>query len=614
MLSPSEEIKARLDIVDVIRQYVPLKPAGLNFVARCPFHNEKSASFNVSPTKQVWHCFGCGRGGDLFSFIMEIEKLNFIEALRLLAPRASVVLTQEQGPNASLRNKVLDILDQAAEFYHFVLLGPAGAQARSYLSSRGVSEEIIKDWRLGYAPDSWDDLLLFLKNKNFKDKEIAAAGLSIEKDAGRSYNRFRGRIMFPIREVNGNTVGFTGRLLPELEKKYENQGKYVNSPQTIVYDKGKMLFGLDKAKQEMRERNIVIVVEGQMDCLTAHQFGFTNVVASSGTALTEDQARLIKRFVSRVAFAFDMDDAGRKALERGSDQAFHSELEASAVIMPAGKDPDECIRRDLEGWKQALANAQPVMEFYLSEILKKYDMETIGGRTSVVKEMLPRIVRLTNLVERDHWLRKLSQAADVNETVLRESLKSLKPEQRNEEVSTYSAAAAPKQRQREELLSEQLIAFLLLYPDLIPTVTPYVPAEQIIGDSNQALYRQLVVYYNKNVAQTDDESIFGYGNFRTWLISQGISAGDIQALDRLAILIEKDFSEINSEAATTSIKEIQNELRRSYLSNRMKAVAKLIGEHESQTPDAERAERLDILLKEFNDLAEEMRNMSAAAD
>jgi DNA primase len=612
MLSPSDEIKARLDIVEIIRQYVPLKPAGLSFVARCPFHNEKSASFNVSPTKQVWHCFGCGRGGDLFSFIMEIEKLTFIEALRLLAPRAGVVLSQEQGPNASLRNKVLDILDQTAEFYHFVLLGPAGAAARDYLTKRGVSEEIIKEWRLGYAPDSWDDLILFLKDKGFKDKEISAAGLSIEREAGRNYNRFRGRIMFPIREVNGNTIGFTGRLLPELEKKYEGQGKYVNSPQSIVYDKSRVLFGLDKAKQAMRENDFAIVVEGQMDCLTAHQFGFNNVVASSGTALTEEQARLLKRFVSRVAFAFDTDSAGRKALDRGSDQAFHSELEALIVIVPEGKDPDECIRRDLEGWKEALKQARPVMEYYLEEACKIHDTETAAGRKAIVREILPRIARLANSVERDFWFKKLSQAADVNEVVLREFQSSIKSPA--ETAPAVEALPEKEEKKREELLSEQLVALLLLFPDLIPTVSPYVPAEQVIGLSNQTLYRQLVVYYNKNVTRTDEEDIFSYGNFRAWLQNQGLSAGDIQALDRLAILVEKEFVDINPEAASASVKNIQNELRRSYLSRRIKAVAKLIGELESQTPDAERNQRLDVLLKEFNDLAEEMRSMTTSAE
>ncbi len=619
MLNQSDEIKSRLDIVEIIRQYVPLKPVGTNFLARCPFHNEKTPSFTVSPTKQVWHCFGCGRGGDLFSFIMEIEKISFLEALRLLAPRAGVVLQQTNTQETSLRNRLLDLLVEATNFYHRTLLTDSKARpALNYIINRGLSEDIIREWEIGYAPDDWDDVINFLLHKGFKIKEIALAGLAIERAGNdRAYNRFRGRIIFPLREVNGNVIGFTGRLLPDFEKRDINQGKYVNSPQTLVYDKSKVLFGLDKAKQSIRENNLVIIVEGQMDCLTAHQFGFKNVVASSGTALTLEQAMILKRYTPRVAFAFDMDEAGRLALERGSEQAFKLELEALTINLPAGKDPDECIRRDLVGWENSLAQAQPVMDYYLKLALQKHDNNTATGRRAIVHDILPRLLNLVNVIEQDFWVKKISQAVDINENFLREAMtkiKKFKTADFNTEVNNSLLESANKQT-REEILSEQFVALLLAFPDLIPLFSPYVAVEQISGAINQLLYRQLVVYYNKNITQLEDGvSLFKYNEFRTWLANQGLAAGDIAALDRLAVLIEKNFVDLTAEEANLSLKGIQKELRRFYLTQRLKSVAKLIGELESQTQSLERDERLETLLKEFNDLAEEIRQFSSLAE
>ncbi len=618
MTSPADEIKSRLDIIEVIRGYVPLRPAGLNFVARCPFHNEKTASFNVSPTKQVWHCFGCGKGGDLFSFIMEIEKISFIEALRLLAPRAGVELKSESGPRASERNRILDLLEQASEFYNRTLLSQVGLKAKEYIKGRGMDQALVENWEIGYASDSWDDLVNFLRSKNFSENEIIKAGLGIKQQgATHVYNRFRARIMFPIREINGNVIGFSGRILPEFAERDKTQGKYVNSPQTIVYDKSHVLFGLDKAKMAIREHDLAIVVEGQMDCVTAHQFDYANVVASSGTALTFEQAMLLKRFTRRVAFAFDMDAAGRQALERGSDQAFEADLEALVVTLPTGKDPDECIRNDFDGWKASITNAKPVIQYYLDEALNEFDYESSSGRRSISDMLLKKIARLSNSVERDFWIKKLSQSINSDEASLREALKIVLVKQKSQEVAEVqkTVVTPPLPPDREEILSEQLLALLLAFPELIEVVGPYIPAEQLSGSSNQALYRQLVVYYNKSIARSEEaNSSFSFNEFRSWLQAQDFSAVDLNIIDRLAILIERTFAEINAEDAARSVKEIQSELRRSYLSRRLKAVAKLIGELESQSQNEERDERLNVLLREFNDLAEDLRQLAIVSN
>ncbi len=617
MLSPSDEIKARLDIVEIIRQYMPLKAAGTNFIGRCPFHNEKTPSFNVSPTKQVWHCFGCGKGGDLFSFIMEIEKLTFPEALRLLAPRAGVVLQRESGPEISKRNRILDLLDQAARYYHDILLHQtSGEPARNYLMKRGLKKETIHDWMIGYAPESWDDVITFLKSKKFSDDEIFMAGLSARKaETGRYYNRFRGRVMFPLREVNGNVVGFTGRILPDFADR-DLQGKYINSPQSIVYDKSKLIFGLDKAKLAIREKESVIIMEGQMDCVTAHEAGFQNVIATSGTALTAEQVRLLQRYTNRVAFAYDTDAAGHLAVERGSEHTLAAELETNIIVLPEGKDPDECIRLNPEGWKKAVEETMPVMEYYIKEISKHIDISSTTDLRAIVKKISPKLAKIVNRVEQDYWVKHVSQLISVDESIIREAvIKAQTPVQTVDEQPRHQHD--PAGANRPELLSEQLLGLLLRFPTFIDSVASRLPIDQIVGSANQAIYRQLVIYYNKNKAsgssQTDrKQEALDYMALRSWLLDYGHdSASDIQALDRLALLVERNFFETTFEQAQALIGTSIKELRHFYLNSRLKVVTRLIFELESRRDrTAADEDRLLDLLKEFKGLAEEIRQLS----
>ncbi len=617
MLNPSDEIKARLDIVEVIRQYLPLKAAGTNFTGRCPFHNEKTPSFTVSPTKQVWHCFGCGKGGDLFSFIMEIEKLSFPEALRLLAPRAGVVLKRETGPLASQRNRVLDALDQAARFYHNLLLTqPAGEPARNYLSQRGLKLETLKDWEVGYAPDSWDDVITFLKSKKFSDEDILLAGLSARKvETGRFYNRFRGRVMFPLREINGNIVGFTGRILPQFENQ-DRQGKYVNSPQSIVYDKSKLVFGLDKAKQAIRDAGVALLVEGQMDCITAHEAGFSNTVASSGTALTAGQVKLLQRYTNKVALAYDMDSAGRLAAERASEQTLAAEMETVIIALPEGKDPDECIRVNPEGWKNAINEAKPIMEYFVEEIIAPLDLSTVSDKRLALKKLLPHLQKIVNTIERDFWIKKISQIIDIDEVSVRQTVIN-QPKALFDREQVVGRPAEEISRSRPELLSEQLLGLLLRFPSYIDSVVSRLPIDQVAGSSFQTLYRLLVIYYNKiNVSGSDKserkQESLDFAAFRNWLIDYSQdTANDVQVLDRLALLVERNFFETTFEQAQTLIGTSIKELRHYYLNSRLKVVTRLIFELESRRDRTSADEdRLLELLKEFKGLAEEIRQVS----
>ncbi|HPY99517.1 MAG TPA: DNA primase, partial [bacterium] len=315
-MSPAEEIKAKLDIVEVIREYLQVKAVGVNFQALCPFHREKSPSFVISPDKQIWHCFGCGKGGDVLSFVQEMEGLSFPDTLRLLAPKAGVVLRQAAAGEYSKRGRLLDCLESAARQYVNYLENDAtGRRMKAYLLKRGLSENTIKDWQIGYGSEQWTAMFDYLRSQKFTEQEIFAAGLAGRSERGSVYDRFRDRIIFPIREASGTLIAFTARVNPEKADTVTG-GKYINSPQTEVYDKSRVLFALDKAKKAIKERGFAIVVEGQMDAIACHQHGFTNTVASSGTALTREQLKLLKRFSNNLVLSFDMDSAGQLAADR----------------------------------------------------------------------------------------------------------------------------------------------------------------------------------------------------------------------------------------------------------------------------------------------------------
>ena len=442
-MSQAEEVKSKLDIVEVIREYIPVKAVGANFQALCPFHNEKSPSFVISPDKQIWHCFGCGRGGDVFSFVMEKEGLGFMEAMRQLAPKAGVTLLNENPAEYSKRNRILDILELAGKYYAYSLNSSVNKNALNYLRARGLKEETIKEWQLGSSPDNWDSLYNFLKarplsGKKFTNDEMFEAGLIIKKDPTRGqsgyYDRFRDRIMFPIWDVNNNLIAFTARVNPDKEKT-EKMGKYINSPQSAVYDKSRVLFALNKAKMAIRKADLAIVVEGQMDAISCHQAGFTNVVASSGTALTREQVTLLKRFTNNIALSFDMDDAGQMAADRGIKEVLAQEMNLKIIVLPYGKDPDECLKNNPADFKKAVEEAKPMLEYYFTKISDGLDLKELDNKQAVTKKMLAMISLVSNNLERDFWLKKVAADLEINENVLRESLERILQITHNSELT-----------------------------------------------------------------------------------------------------------------------------------------------------------------------------------
>ncbi|OHA00795.1 MAG: hypothetical protein A3C07_01990 [Candidatus Sungbacteria bacterium RIFCSPHIGHO2_02_FULL_47_11] len=480
MLSPVEEIKSRLDIADVIQGYVRLHKAGINYKALCPFHAEKTPSFFVSPTRQIWHCFGgCGKGGDIFKFIMEIEGLDFPEALRLLAIRAGVVLRREDPSIRSERNRLYDICETAAQiFTESLQRTPA---TKKYLSERGVKDETVRDFRLGFAPQSWDFLLKLLLQKGFRREDVEKAGLAVKSEDGQSwYDRFRSRIMFPIADVNGHIIGFGGRIfaLPSESlsarqaglakegmksssaKATEDAAKYINTPQTMIYDKSRVLYGFDKSKQEIRSKNQVVIVEGYMDCVMSYQAGVKNTIAVSGTALTPQQLTALKRLCDTMISSFDTDSAGEGATKRSLALAAQFEFERKIASIPIGKDPADAVLENPDAWKEAVERAEPVVEFYFGKARRQYNPRTPDGKKAIAGLLVPYIAELANEVEKAHWVGELSSLLNIREEAVWAELQRYRPAvpyTPAEDVSRNKIAVSTRRLMLEE-------RFLALFP------------------------------------------------------------------------------------------------------------------------------------------------------
>jgi len=427
-MSDTQTIKDRVDIVQFISEYVPLKKAGVNWKACCPFHGEKTPSFMVNAERQFWHCFGCGKSGDIFSFLQEMEGVEFPEALKILAERAGVEIKHFKSDiDKGKKNRIYEVNAKAAYFYHqFLLTMPAAQSARDYLRDRGVSEESIKKWQIGFIPEQWDLLTKYLLKNNFTVDDLLLAGLVVKNENRRSfYDVFRGRVMFPIKDIYGNIIGFTGRILVETE---HSGGKYVNTSQTPVFDKSRAVYGLDLAKMEIKNKDEIILVEGQMDVIANHAIGLTQAVAASGTALTEGHLQLLKRYSQNILFAFDADEAGIKAAKRGIDIAVGLGMNVKIITLPpdAGKDADECIQKSPEMWRQAVSQAQGVMSWYFSLIFGKYDNNNPRDRQKIAEELVTEIEKIPKLIEKDTWYKKLADKLGSDINTLKDIAKTLK--------------------------------------------------------------------------------------------------------------------------------------------------------------------------------------------
>jgi len=446
-----EQIRAASDIVEIIGGYFPLKRAGANFVALCPFHREKSPSFNVNPHKQIFHCFGCHKGGDVFTFVQEYEHIPFMDAVRRLAERANIVLELDTQPGQrearGVKESLLALHEQLTQRWQNCLANEAAGQlARDYLAKRGVSAEAVKRFRLGAAPEAWDDTVNWAKSRGFDLPLVEKGGLIIRKEeTDRWYDRFRGRLMFPICDEQGRVIGFSGRVLSGDEK----TAKYVNSPETPIFTKGRVIYGLDKAKRAMLDAGFAIVCEGQLDLIACHTHGVENVVAPQGTALTADHARILKRYVSEVVLCFDSDNAGQNAAARSLDPLLAAGLAIRVATVPAPHDPDSFIK-ELGGpaFAELVGKAEGYFDYRLNRLCEQEDITTDRGRKAVLKEMAEGLLKSNDQVLIERHAQKTALRLGVRpEAVLAELKKSRRthPSQplAEEDVPTEEPASAP---------------------------------------------------------------------------------------------------------------------------------------------------------------------------
>lgn len=505
MATPVEEIKERLNIVDVVQEYVPLKKAGANHKGRCPFHNEKTPSFTVSESKQFFHCFGCGKGGDVFTFIEQAEGVEFAEALRMLAAKANVELRPTNPREHNERTRILDCLTSAADFYATTLrTAPQAQRARDYLAQRSVTQETTTTFHLGYSPDSWDALITHLHTQQFTDREIEHAGLSIRSPKTKGYyDRFRSRLMFPIHNAHGNVIGFGARTLDPNQK----EAKYINSPQTPVYNKSAVLYAIHMAKPFIQKMDAAVIMEGYMDVITAHQAKFRNVVAASGTALTHEQIRLLKRYSNNVILAFDADAAGLSAAWRGMQVAIQEGMNIKVLVLPPGQDPDDLIKQDPQEFRNRAIAAKPFMEHAFDTVITPLDLTNVLHKKKAAQELLPMIAQFPDAIEQTHYIQKLATMLNVEAAVLEEKINTLKKAARrsanvaamSSSSSTSSASSNIQQPAKDYLTTvvERLLAMVSLLPQEFGTVQSRIKPEDITNSTLQALYKSLVDLYNR---------------------------------------------------------------------------------------------------------------------
>ncbi len=511
------EIKQKLDLADYIGESVDLRKSGTSFKGLCPFHGEKTPSFYVTPARETWKCFGCGRGGDIFSFVMERETIDFPEALRRLAPRAGVELTERTTREDARRKRLREALEAAIAFYHQVLtVHSSGQPALEYLRERGFTDSTVETFQLGWAPESWDALSrALIERRGFRAEDMEEAGLATRR-SGRTtvYDRFRGRIIFPIRDASGGATGLGGRVIGQTT----DGPKYLNSPATPLFDKSRTLYLIDRAKGAIRRAGVAVLVEGNTDALMAHQQGFDNVVGTLGTALTAAQVELLTRYAPRIAMAYDVDAAGQSAATFGATElsALVGEIERSpyrgrltdvdVVRLPEGRDPDELMRDDPDAWRTATEQPQPIMEYLIDHYARRHDPRSIPGREKLVNAVMPTLRQITDPVRRDGYLQLLARRSGVDERVLLETLRRPAPATSGrgardahsgnrinlDSVMATPDALDPQAVERAlEPVESTLLRLLLLQPGMVGRLTGRLTPDMLVTTPARELWTAL---------------------------------------------------------------------------------------------------------------------------
>lgn len=590
-MDETELIKEKINIVDLISEYLPLKKTGVNFKALCPFHSEKTPSFIVSAERQIFKCFGCNRGGDIFTFLMEKEGMDFKEALEFLAKKAGVILQRRTDNKKDLRERLFEANLKAQEFFHYILTKhKLGQRALKYLKVRGLTDSSIEVFGLGYAPNSWESLTKFLIKRGFNAQEIVAAGLAVASKSS-CYDRFRGRIIFPLIDAKEKLRGFSGRALSS------QQPKYINTPQTAIFDKGNFLFGLNFAKGEIRTKKEAIMVEGEMDVILSHQAGFKNVVASKGTALTSGQIELMKRYCEALSLCFDMDLAGDSASKRGIEMADQAGFNIKVIRLKQGKDAAEVIKTDPKAWQQATEETLPIYDYYLASSASRFDIRNPAHLRQIRDELAPIWAKISDDLLRDHYIQKLAAFLKTDEKILRSSVEKA----RTGEKRNYSQVLNQKTDDvmgvvsRRELLEEYLMALLLHIPS-DSNFIPSFPETLFLQETLRQIYILLVLYL--------DSISFKSKSFSINEFIQTLPKEQIEEVDRL-YLTELDDKLADAKTWQKELTGVVSELKKALI----KASLQRLSLEIKNAENFGKIETLEALTKRFRDLSLKLKNL-----
>jgi DNA primase len=557
--SAKEEIKRAADIVQVIGQYVQLKKSGKNFMGLCPFHAEKAPSFTVSPDRQMFHCFGCKKGGDVFDFWMAYHGMTFPEAIKDLAERYGITITEtfssgEEKKKTRIREALFQTNASAADYFQEALhRSGEGNPAVRYLQKRAISDEIIREFRLGYAPEAWDGLTLYLKHRRIDINFAVQAGLIIPKKGGGYYDRFRGRLIFPIFNLRGQVIGFGGRVLNDALP------KYLNTPETPIFHKGMIPYGLHASYQAIRQKGAVVIVEGYMDLLALRQHGLQEVVATLGTALTHDHIRKVKGYAEEAIVVFDADEAGRTAALRSLPLFLNEGLRARAVVLPDGHDPDSFVNNEgLPAFLALLEKAVPIFDFFLEDKLAQATGD-IEKKVAVLKEVLPALAQLRNRAQRSLYASRVAERTGIKEAVVLAELKAVGQGRPQEAIRKDLAQAAAASQARQAIGERQLLNLLLHHPAAV--------AELQDTDCTLLLSDGATLQIVQRIFKTYRQE----GWFSPEGLEQDLEGETVRIRFREALVADTIYSD---EEVIQAVREIEMKVRHKKLMNSIKAAGK----------------------------------------
>jgi DNA primase len=579
-----EQVRHANDVVELIGSYFPLKRAGANFRALCPFHKEKTPSFHVNPARQIWHCFGCGKGGDVFKFVMEYENLDFPGAIRRLAERAGIRIEWEHTagePSRDQKEQLLKLHDEVATFFQDNLR--TAEVAKKYLVKRKITAEVARKWRIGYSPDKWDALVQWARARKYKPELLETGGLALRGDKG-FYDRFRGRLMFSICDEQGRVVGFSGRILTDAK----DQPKYVNSPETPIFQKSRVLFALDKARRAIIEEKYAVVCEGQLDTISCHEAGIANVVAPQGTALTEQHARILKRYAEEAILMFDADEAGQNAIVRSAEPLWQAGIALRVAVLPEGHDPDSFVKAfGAEKLKEILTKSDSFFVYLLERLSRQHDPRTDRGKLRIVAQMAEWLVRVPSPILLASYAQQTAARLGVAEDAVRQVLRRVQSARRRAGATEPVAEADSTEEAagRTDGLPAELMVLQLMLADerAVAQVADRVAAEWLTESVAAQLIKRIAkMFANKNWGGVQE------------LLSQTPDDQQSRLISRLAVC-----TPLAAEHSEKALEDCFGKLERGWAERQYRELQKSLTRRDLATEDRMKIQRqmLDLLPK-----------------